>query len=77
MTEVSEKAVQTLTFNDKEYPFDELSEKARYFIAQIQDLQAQKSQASARIDQIDVGVQGFTNLLQQELENPEVEEVEE
>ena len=28
----------------------------------------------ARLDQIEVGIQGFTGLLQQELENPEPEE---
>jgi hypothetical protein len=70
MTDVTENAVQTISFNDKEYRVDEISEKAKYFISQLQDLQAQAVQTRARLDQIDVASQGFTNLLGAELENP-------
>ena len=38
MTEVSEKEVQTITMDDKEYRLDEVSEKAKYLVAQVQDL---------------------------------------
>ena len=71
MTEVTENEVQTISLNDKEYKVDELSDKARYLVSQVQDMQAQANQARARLDQIEVGIQGFTGLLQQELENPE------
>jgi len=33
-------------------------------------MQAQANQSRARLDQIQVGITGFTGLLQQELENP-------
>jgi hypothetical protein len=33
-------------------------------------MQTQGNQARARLDQIEVGIRGFTNLLQEELENP-------
>jgi hypothetical protein len=33
-------------------------------------MQAQANQARARLDQIEVGIRGFTGLLQEELENP-------
>ena len=71
MTEVTENEVQTITMNDKEYKVDEISDKARYLVSQVQDMQAQANQTRARLDQIEVGIQGFTGLLQQELENPE------
>ena len=74
MTEVTENQVQTLSMNDKEYKVEDLSEKAKYLISQLQDMQGQENQARARIDQIQVGITGFTNLLQQELENPDDEE---
>ena len=74
MTEVTENEVQTITMNDKEYKVDEISDKARYLVSQVQDMQTQANQARARLDQIEVGIQGFTGLLQQELENPEPEE---
>ncbi len=70
MTEVTENEVQTISMNDKEYKVDELSEKAKYLVSQVQDMQAQANQTRARLDQIEVGIRGFTNLLQEELENP-------
>ena len=70
MTEVTENEVQTISMNDKEYKVDELSDKARYLVSQVQDMQTQANQARARLDQIEVGIRGFTGLLQEELENP-------
>jgi hypothetical protein len=60
MTEVTENEVQTISMNDKEYNL----------VSQVQDMQAQGSQTRAKLDQIEVGIRGFTNLLQEELENP-------
>ena len=76
MTEVTEKEVQTISMNDIEYNVDDLSDKARYLVSQVQDMQAQGNQQRARLDQIEVGIKGFTSLLQEELENPASEEVE-
>jgi|GEM_PF-1905231 len=70
MTEVTENEVQTISLNDKEYKVEDLSEKAKYLVSQVQDMQAQANQSRARLDQIQVGITGFTGLLQQELENP-------
>ena len=70
MTEVTENEVQTISLNDKEYKVDELSEKAKYLVSQVQDMQTQANQSRARLDQIQVGIRGFTGLLQEELENP-------
>ena len=70
MTEVTENEVQTISLNDKEYKVDELSDKAKYLVSQVQDMQAQANQARARLDQIEVGIRGFTGLLREELENP-------
>jgi FtsZ-binding cell division protein ZapB len=70
MTEVTENEVQTISLNDKEYKVDELSDKAKYLVSQVQDMQTQANQSRARLDQIQVGITGFTNLLQEELENP-------
>ena len=70
MTEVTENAVQTISMNDIEYKVDELSEKAKYLVSQVQDMQTQANQTRAKLDQIEVGIRGFTGLLQEELENP-------
>jgi len=74
MTEVTENEVQTISMNDIEYKVDDLSDKAKYLVSQVQDMQAQGNQARARLDQIEVGIKGFTGLLQEELENPATDE---
>jgi hypothetical protein len=71
--EATEKPV--LTFNDKNYVIDDLSEQARYCVAQIQDLDQQISQTRARLDQLEVAKKGFTQILKDEVEEePPVEE---
>jgi len=61
----------TLTLNDKDYDVSTLSERAKYLVAQLKDLQAQAQQTRARLDQIEVASSGFTQLLEAELEKPE------
>jgi outer membrane murein-binding lipoprotein Lpp len=68
-----ENEVQTISMNDKEYKVDELSDRAKYLLSQVQDMQTQANQARSRLDQIQVGITGFTNLLQEELEKPRAE----
>tara|TARA_B100000131_G_C17752754_1_gene465839 strand:- start:85 stop:327 length:243 start_codon:yes stop_codon:yes gene_type:complete len=71
--EATEKPV--LTFNDKNYVIDDLSEQARYCVAQIQDLDQQISQTRARLDQLEVAKKGFTQILKDEVEEePTAEE---
>jgi|DEB0MinimDraft_12_1074336.scaffolds.fasta_scaffold08341_3 uncharacterized protein YqhQ len=60
--------VKTITFNDKEYTIDSISDKAKYFINQIQDLNTQGVQTRARLDQIEVAAKAFTDMLKIELE---------
>ena len=68
-----ENEVQTISMNDKEYKVDELSDRAKYLLSQVQDMQTQANQARSRLDQIQVGITGFTNLLEEELEKPRAE----
>ena len=71
--DATEKPV--LTFNDKNYVIDDLSEQARYCVAQIQDLDQQISQTRARLDQLEVAKKGFTQILKDEVEEePTAEE---
>jgi len=69
MTEVADKA--TLNFNDKNYIIEDMSDQARYIVAQLQDLQAQEGQMKAKLDQITVATQGFKDLLQKQIEEDE------
>ena len=50
MTEVADKP--TLNFEDKNYVIEDMSDQARYIVAQLQDLQAQESQHKAKLDQV-------------------------
>ena len=71
--ETAEKPV--LTFDDKDYVIDTLSDTAKYFVTQLQDLAQQEAQAKARLDQVTVAQKGFQDLLREELNKPEEEEV--
>jgi hypothetical protein len=76
MTEVADKP--TLNFEDKNYVIEDMSDQARYIVAQLQDLQTQESQTKAKMDQITVATEGFKTLLRNQIkedENPP-EEVE-
>ena len=76
MTEVADKP--TLNFEDKNYIIEDMSDQARYIVAQLQDLQTQEAQTKAKLDQITVATQGFKDLLRNQIaedENP-TEEVE-
>ena len=76
MTEVADKP--TLNFEDKNYVIEDMSDQARYIVAQLQDLQAQESQYKAKLDQVTVATEGFKDLLRKQIaedENPP-EEVE-
>ena len=76
MTEVADKP--TLNFEDKNYVIEDMSDQARYIVAQLQDLQAQESRHKAKLDQVTVATEGFKDLLRKQIaedENPP-EEVE-
>ena len=70
--ETAEKPV--LTFDGKDYVIENLSDTAKYFVTQLQDLSAQEAQTKARLDQVTVAQKGFQDLLREELNKPEEEE---
>ena len=70
--ETAEKPV--LTFDEKDYVIENLSDTAKYFVTQLQDLAQQEAQAKARLDQVTVAQKGFQDLLREELNEPEEEE---
>ena len=72
-TEVQEKP--TLVLDGENHVIEDLSDKAKYLVGQLQDLQQQATATSARADQIEVARQGFTSLLKEEISNPQTDEV--
>lgn len=71
MTDVQDKP--TLSFDDKNYVIEDLEDTARYIVAQLQDLKRQEAETSAKLDQIKVAAEGFTQRLKVELEDDEDE----
>jgi len=65
--------VTTFTFNDKEYSFEDTSDRAKYIIGHITDLRKEEADIKRNLDKVNVTLQAFSNLLQEELE-PAVEE---
>jgi len=60
-----------ITFNDKTYDTENLSNKAQYIVKQIEDLQGQSLGTRARLEQIEMSIKGFKELLADELEPSE------
>ena len=69
--ETAEKPV--LTFDDQDYVIENLSDTAKYFVSQLQDLASQEAQTKSRMDQVTVAQKGFQDLLREELNKPEEE----
>ena len=70
--------VTTFTFNDKEYSFEDTSDRGKYIIGHITDLRKEEADIKRNLDKVNVTIQAFSNLLQEELESAEEEhEVEE
>ena len=67
MTDVQTEEKPTLVFEDNNYVIEDLSEKAQYLVGLLQDLAQQGSATRARLDQIEVARQGFTDMLREEL----------
>lgn len=63
-----------MTFNGKEYPLDTLSERAKYLAGQIQGLQTKRNTQQRELDQTEVCLLGFNELLCEELEPKDKEE---
>ena len=70
--ETAEKPV--LTFDGEDHVIENLSDTAKYFVTQLQDLASQEAQTKARLDQVTVAQKGFQDLLREELNKPEEEE---
>ena len=61
----------TVSLDGKDYVIDELPERAKYILGQLQDLEQQGRATRARLDQIEVARGGFTDLLRKELSESE------
>lgn len=59
----------TLVYDDKTYIIEDLSDRAKYIISQIQDLEQQASSTKAKLDQVEIAKKGFTDLLAEELQD--------
>ena len=71
MTEINEKP--TLTFNDKNYVIEDLSDEAKHIINQMQDLANQIATTSNRLEQLRMSQQAYTDRLAEVLEEGEEE----
>lgn len=61
----------TITLDGKNYIVEDLSDTAKYCVGQLQDLQQQMQATRAKVDQIEMSVRGFTDLLRKEVAEEE------
>lgn len=57
-----------LIFNDKEYPLEDLSDTAKMYAANLQDIARKSQEARMQLDQLEAARTTFTSLLEEELE---------
>ena len=60
---MTEAASNVVTINGEEYDEATLADDAKYFIAQIRDLQAKQSQLRFQADQVQAALNAMTNAL--------------
>jgi len=64
---------KVININGKEYDSDTMSDKEKYHIAQIKDLQSQESKLMFQLDAVRVAKNVFTNSLIQSVEQAKEE----
>jgi len=66
-----------LTFDDKEYVIEDMTDEQKGILNHINDLQNKMNSMQFNLDQISVGKEAFISKLREALEEPEAEVVEE
>lgn len=66
------KQPQTISFNDKEYKVEDLTEKQVMIINHMKDLERKINSTTFQLDQLIVGRDAFSKLLSEELEKDPV-----
>jgi hypothetical protein len=61
---------QKVKFNNKEYEWNKLSQKAKLYFGQLRDLETKIMQSRMQMDQLNMSKHGFTMALQTELTGP-------
>ena len=75
-TEITDQE-PVLVLNEKKYIISDLSDEAKYCVAQLQSLQTQISNIQASLDQFQMASVGFTDRLTSYVEKDNTEPVEE
>lgn len=66
------KQPQTISFNDKEYKIEDLTEKQVMIINHMKDLERKINSTTFQLDQLIVGRDAFSKLLSEELKEDPV-----
>ena len=75
-TEITDQE-PVLVLNEKKYIISDLSDEAKYCVAQLQSVQNQIGNSQASLDQLQMASVGFTAKLTSLVENTDTEPVEE
>ena len=62
---------ETINIDGKNYIIEDLSDEARYYVGQLQDLMQQKTLTHNKLHQIDMSINGFNQALREELAKEE------
>lgn len=66
-------AAETITIDDKDYPFEEMSDQNKYLVNQIESMNRREATLKMELDQVMMAKQGFERALIASLVEPEEE----
>ena len=72
---MGEKKTTPITINDKEYIFEDMTEKQQAMVSHCDDLDRKIRSTQFNLDQLSVGKDAFVSMLVADLEQVETEEV--
>ena len=71
---MTEKKTNVITVNDKEYDVDDMTDKQKALLSDVQELDRKIGNTQFNMDQLMMGREAVAERLVDALENPEVEE---
>ena len=77
MAKKEKEQTPVLTFDDKEYVIEDMTDEQKAVLNHINDLQNKMNSMQFNLDQLSVGKDAFIEKLREALEEPETEVVEE
>jgi len=72
----TQKQKPVLTFDEKEYDIESMTDKQKTIVNHLHDLQNKMNNMHFNLNQLEVGNEAFSNMLRESFKSTDVEEIE-